>query len=277
MIDGNTRLIAHVGYPTGTFKAPLIYNPYFESIGCNAVVVPMGVKPDDFESAFPAITRFSNFHGALVTMPYKIAVSGLMDRVSPAASIAGSCNAVRRCPDGALEGDMFDGEGFARGMLRRGRTIRGAAALIVGSGGVGSAIAAALAAHGLARLGLHDLDEARAAGVAERLSVHFPDLEVSTGGKDPSGYGIVVNATPLGMEQGDPLPLDPARLMPSAFVGEVVLKAEKTDFLRAAEARGCEVQPGIDMLFEQIPAYLEFFGLPAADADTLRSRARIRY
>jgi shikimate dehydrogenase len=79
------------------------------------------------------------------------------------------------------------------------------------------------------------------------------------------------------MNPGDPLPVDMDRLDARTFVGEVVMKSEKTAFLRAAEARGCRVQVGSDMLFEMIPAYLEFFGWPTASADALRAVARLEY
>ena len=88
---------------------------------------------------------------------------------------------------------------------------------------------------------------------------------------------MVVNATPLGMNEGDPLPMDMSRLDPSSFVGEVVMKQAITPFLRAAQDRGCETQVGTDMLFEQIPAYLEFFGFPSTTPDELRAVARIQY
>jgi shikimate dehydrogenase len=81
----------------------------------------------------------------------------------------------------------------------------------------------------------------------------------------------------MGMNEGDPLPLDIARLSPDTFVGEVVMKTEMTAFLTAASARGCRVQIGSDMLFEQIPAYLEYFGLPTTTAEVLRSVARLSY
>ena len=100
MLNGDTRIIAHVGYPTTTFKSPMIYNPWFEKRGVNAAVVPLGVKSEDFARAFPEICRFTNFHGALITMPHKIAVIGLLDEVSTAVKVAGSCNAVRRDGDG---------------------------------------------------------------------------------------------------------------------------------------------------------------------------------
>jgi len=79
------------------------------------------------------------------------------------------------------------------------------------------------------------------------------------------------------MNEGDPLPLDVSRLDASTFVGEVVMRTEMTAFLTAAQARGCRVQVGSDMLFEQIPAYLEFFDLPSTSADELRALARLAY
>jgi shikimate dehydrogenase len=79
------------------------------------------------------------------------------------------------------------------------------------------------------------------------------------------------------MNEGDALPMDVSRISPSTFVGEVVMKQEMTAFLRAVQARGCRFQVGTDMLFEQIPAYLEFFGFPTATPEHLRSVAKLSY
>ncbi len=277
MIDGNTQLIAHLGYPTATFKAPMIYNPYFEAEGINAVVVPMGVTADAYAGFLAYLRRLTNLRGCLVTMPHKVTTVGLVDAVSPTAEIAGACNAILLRPDGSLLGDMFDGEGFVRGARRKGCRLTGARALVVGAGGVGSAIAASLAAAGVAGLGLYDASARSADALAARLARHYPALAIATGNKDPEGYDVVVNATPLGMKDDDPLPIDAARIAPRAFVGEVVLKAEMTPFLRAAAARGCAFQVGLDMLYEQIPAYLEFFGYPGTTPERLRALSRVQY
>jgi shikimate dehydrogenase len=274
-IDGNTELIAHIGYPTHAFQAPMIYNPWFEKAGINAVVMPMGCKPGDYPLFLRAIFRLANIRGALVTMPHKVATVSLLDEVLPTAAIAGSCNAVRLTADGRLQGDMFDGEGFVRGVKRKGLNVKGAKALVVGCGGVGSAIAASLAAAGAAQISLHDVNAQSARGLASRLGRHYPGLEVVTGSNDPAGQDLVVNATPLGMKEGDPLPMDVARIPNTALVAEVVMSSEITAFLAAARERGCTIQVGSDMLFEQIPAYLEFFGLPSTTPEVLRSLAQL--
>jgi shikimate dehydrogenase len=107
------------------------------------------------------------------------------------------------------------------------------------------------------------------------LRENYPQLDVCSDSNDPKGYDLVVNATPMGMNEGDPLPMDVSRIDPSTFVGEVVMRTEMTAFLQAAQSRGCQVQVGSDMLFEQIPAYLEFFGFPSTTSEELRSLSQL--
>jgi shikimate dehydrogenase len=237
----------------------------------------MGCKAEDYAAFLKLVFKLSNIHGALVTMPHKVTTVPLLDEVMTTAKVAGSCNAVRLGPSGSLVGDMFDGEGFVRGVLRKGRVLAGARALVVGSGGVGSAIVASLAKAGVAELALFDAHAPTMNSLADRLRVYYPALKVKVGSKDPTGFDVVVNATPLGMMEGDLLPMEVAQISPSTFVGEVVMKQEITPFLAAARARGCETQIGTDMLFEQIPAYLEFFGFRTTTPDELRSVAQINY
>ncbi|MCE9660062.1 MAG: shikimate dehydrogenase [Burkholderiales bacterium] len=277
MISGKTTLIAHLGYPTEAFRAPMIYNPWFEQRGIDAVVVPLGVKAEDYPATLAALAAVTNLRGALVTMPHKVSTLGLVDQATPTARIAGACNALLKRADGSWLGDQFDGAGFVRGVARKGRRIAGARVFVAGCGGVGSAIAASLAAAGAATIDMFDAHGASAEALRERLLAHYPALAARSGSPDPAGHDIVVNATPLGMKDGDALPFDIGRVDAGALVGEVVMKDEHTPLLRAALARGLEVQVGSDMLFEMIPAYLEFFGFGTATADELRAVAQLRY
>jgi shikimate dehydrogenase len=277
MISGRTEIIAHLGYPTTSFTAPMIYNPWFEAHGIDAVVVPMGVKAEDYAAFLRPLFHLSNIRGALVTMPHKVTTVGLLDGISIAVEIAGSCNAILKHPDGSLHGDMFDGVGFTRAAKAQGFEFAGADCLVVGAGGAGSAIAAAIAAEGPGSIALFDIRDGVAKARATRLARHYPELRVRLAGNDPAGYRLVVNATPLGMRPDDPLPFDPERLAPGALVGDVVLGAGVTPLLQAAARRGCQTLIGTDMLFEQIPAYLDFFGFGHATTDELRALARIAY
>lgn len=277
MISGKSTLIAHIGYPTESFKASYIYNPWFDKAGIDAAVIPMGVKAADYLGVLKSLFKLTNLRGALVTMPHKVTTVDLVDECTTTVKIAGSCNAILKRPDGTLLGDMFDGTGFTRGLRHKGFVFDGAKCLVVGTGGVGSAIAASLAADGVAAIALCDTDRASAESLAGRLRNHYPRLDVHVRGSDPAGYDLVVNATPLGMKAGDPLPFDVTRLAPATFVGEVVMKEEITSLLKAAQDRGCPFVVGTDMLFEMIPAYLEFFGFGTTTPEELRAVAQVAY
>jgi shikimate dehydrogenase len=277
MISGTTTLIAHIGYPTQAFKAPLIYNPWFESRGIDAVVIPMSVKVEDYPAAVMSLFKLTNVRGALITMPHKVTTGRLVNEVTRTAEVAGACNAILKRPDGTLVGEMFDGVGFARALTRNGFAFKGAKCLVVGCGGVGSAIAAALAAEGARSIALFDIDADSMEQLATRLRRYHPELEVIEGSGDPAGCDLAVNCTPLGMKPGDPLPMDVSRLAATTFVGEVVMSVEVTQLVAAARERGCRTQVGIDMLFEMIPAYLEFFGFGVTTPEELRAVAKIEY
>jgi shikimate dehydrogenase len=277
MITGNTEIIAHIGYPTFSFKSPMIYNPYFEQAGIDCVVVPMGCRAPDYPVFLKSVFTLTNIRGALITMPHKVTTVGLLDEVTATVKVAGACNAVKRLDDGRLVGDLFDGAGFVRGVQRKGLDLQDKRVLVVGCGGVGSAIAASLAGASIASITLFDVNARSAEALGARIQAQYPQIEVRTGSNDPAGCDLVVNATPMGMNPGDPLPIDVNRLAAGTFVGEVVMASEVTAFLAAARERGCRTQVGSDMLFEQIPAYLEYFDLPSTTAEQLRAVARLSY
>lgn len=260
-LSGTTQLYPVVGSPVAQVQAPLLYNPWFAKNGVDAAVVALEIHPEDYAVALPALLRMANVRGAMVTIPHKVATVALLDDCSTAVRIAGACNAVRRQADGRLYGDLFDGAGFLRATQAHGFAPRGAACLVVGCGGAGAAIAAALAQAGVARLGLSDTRSGQAHALAQRLHAHFvaPRFEVCPA--DPQGFDLVVNATPLGMAEDDPLPLAVERLSPTTLVAEIVMKRPITALVAAARARGCRTQLGREMLDAQLPLYLDFFGL----------------
>lgn len=277
MINGHTKFLTLLGDPIHSVKAPMIYNPYLREQHINTILLPIEVTSAEFSPVLKSLMLVKNFVGSLITMPHKVNAVDLVDELSTTAKIAGSCNAIKLANDGKVIGDMFDGEGFVRGIIRKGIQPAGKKALVVGSGGVGSAIAASLAAAKVAKLCLIDTRVEITQALATRLKAYYPQLEIAFKADTLADYDIIVNATPLGMKDNDPMPLNVTLLEPKHFVGEVVMKQEITPFLKAAQATGCQTQIGTDMLFEQIPAYLEFFNIPTCSADHLREIAEIHY
>lgn len=267
MITGRATLIAHLGYPTDTFASSSLCNPWFDRNGFDAAVIPMSAQAEGYPDLFRSLFSLTNLRGALVTMPHKVSTMELVDEVSPAAAIAGATNAVVKREDGSLLADQFDGAGFVRALVRKGFDPDGKRVMIIGTGGVGSAIAASLAAARVGEISLVNRHSASSEELSRRLEQHYPDVDAHPGTRNPRGFDLIVNATSLGAQIGDPLPIDLDGIDSSAFVADVVNKPGLTPFLSSAHERGCTTQVGRDMLLEMVPAYLAFFGYEGATAD----------
>jgi shikimate dehydrogenase len=156
----------------------------------------------------------------------------------------GVVSVARRNADGTWHGDILDGLAFVKAQQDHGARLEGARALLFGAGGAGSAIAIALLEAGVRELVIHDTDESRVAALLELLS----DSRVQPGPPDPTGCDLVCNATPLGMNDEDRLPVDAALLSSSMSVDDVIAGHGSTAFLLAAEAAGCQTANGGHMV-----------------------------
>lgn len=265
LLNGATRLVAILGDPIAQVKAPAGLTREFERRGHDAVVVPLQLAPADVDTAIEALSRAKNVDGLIATIPHKFAVASRCASLSDRAKFLGVVNVARRNADGSWHGDMLDGEGFAAPLAKAGCRISGNHALVVGAGGAGSAIALSLLDRGLAQLAVHDVDAVRRDALIGKLQSRFPGRVVAGSG-DPANAGIVVNATPLGMKPGDPLPVEVTRLPPTAFVGDVVTVPEMTALLMAAQEKGCRIQTGVGMFGGNLGLMADFFAR-AADCD----------
>ena len=274
-----TDRYAVIGNPIGHTRSPFIHGLFAQStdqdIEYTAIEGPTG-SPQAFADALLAF-RDSGGKGMNVTAPFKMQAFDLATDRLDRARIAGATNALKFEGD-RIAADNFDGVGLLRDIQRNlGVALEGKRVLLLGAGGaVRGALLPFLAARP-AELVLANRDAAKARALVNAFAIDGPVVDREYGELANEWFDVVVNATPLGMKEGDPLPIDVARISPSAFVGEVVMKQEMTPLLRAAEAKGCAIQIGVDMLFEQIPAYLEFFGFPTTTPDELRSVASLRY
>ena len=259
-ISGTTRVFLILGDPVAQVRAPELFNHLFRKHGADAVLVPAHVRGDDLEGFVRHALKARNIDGLWLAIPHKTAVVGLLDRCDRLGSAAGAVNAVRRNADGSLEGALFDGVGFVKALDRFGIAVQGRRALVVGIGGGGVAIAASLAQRGCGELALFDAAPGRARQVAEDLSAAFNANVTAPVSADPAGFDLVVNSTPLGLNAGDPLPFDVARLDSGASVIDILMKNQPTPLLRACRARGITAYPGFEMLVQQVPEYLSFFG-----------------
>jgi shikimate dehydrogenase len=212
-LDGATRLIPLLGDPIAQVKAPAGLTAEFARRGHNMMVVPFHVTPDHFSSVVASLGPIRNVDGFIATVLHKFAAHDQCSTLSPRAKCLGVVNVVRRNGDGGWHGDMLDGLGFVRGIEVAGCRLPGRRALLVGAGGAGSAIALALLDGGVAQLAVHDQDGAKREALIARLdNVHAGKALV--GSTNPLGFDIIVNATPMGMREGDPVPVEVETLSP---------------------------------------------------------------
>ncbi|AQH03100.1 shikimate dehydrogenase [Burkholderia sp. KK1] len=260
-IAGDTRLFAIVGDPIAQARSPLVFNEIFQRMGVNAVLVPMQIPAASLATAIAGLKDIGNLDGIVVTVPHKISMNPLVDRLQPIAQKVGAINCMRRAPSGEWIGEMYDGEGFTRGLRKQGHEPRGMSVFQAGAGGAGKALAHALASAGVRSLQLIDVDRAKQDALIAELAEAYPDVNVSAGSTAPEGVDMVVNATPCGMGGDDPLPFDIDRLDRRVLVADIIMKPERTRLLREAEARGHRIHLGRHLLENQAEIIAEFFGV----------------
>lgn len=254
--SGSTRLFPVVGDPITQVRSPDTITRILAGRAVDAAVIPMHVPTADVAGLLGALFRVRNIGGVLVTVPHKSAALMLCSHATERAAFAQAVNVMRRTNSG-WQGDNTDGLGCLDGIRRQGFSVAGKQALLVGCGGAGSAIALEILVRGAALLAIHDIDPLRRDEFLAKLSARFPG-KVVVGGPDPSGYDLVVNATPMGMSPPDPLPIDVSKLQAWQFVACVITKPAVSPLIAEARRRGCGTMTGIGMFDAQAETLVEF-------------------
>jgi shikimate dehydrogenase len=269
-ITGTTRVYFILGDPVAQVRAPEVYNHLFERHGVDAVLVPLKLSAKDLPAFLQHGITAENVGGLWATIPHKAQLAALLDPADPVARIAGAVNAVRRLPDGRLDGALFDGIGFVKGLDHFGIAVENKRVLVVGAGGGGHAVAAAIALRAPAALAVFNRTPERAAALVQRLRPLIGDVASVAAGADAAGFDLIVNCTSQGLKPDDPLPFDARRVDAGAAVIDIIMSKQPTPLLRACRERGIQAEAGFEMLVQQIPEYLRFFGFDAI-AQTLQA------
>jgi shikimate dehydrogenase len=256
-LSGASRVYFIVGDPIAQVKSPAGVTQAFAEHGRNAFVMPAHVAPSDLAAWVAGVSLAKNVDGIIVTVPHKFACHDLCSSTSDRAAFLHTVNTLRRNADGSWHGDMFDGLGFVAAMHDNGCNPRGKKTLLVGAGGAGSAIAHALVMSDVSALAICDEDPYRRDTLVQRLASlqHCP---VTGGSADPSGFEVVVNATPVGMRHSDPFPLQVDQLTPDMFVGCVITQPAITPLIAAARSKGCQTMTGAHMFGRVRDLMVEF-------------------
>ncbi len=146
--NGQLRIYGLIGDPVSQVRAPFPMTQKMRENRLNAALIPLHVPVDVLPTVFAGLKLIRNFDGLVVTVPHKISMAGLVDRISERALLVGAINVARREADDSWSGDILDGVGFVRGLIDRGFDPKDQNAFVVGAGGAGCAVAVELALAG---------------------------------------------------------------------------------------------------------------------------------
>jgi shikimate dehydrogenase len=263
MVSGFTQVVAVIGHPITQVKSPENFNRYFAEQQVDSVMIPVDIAPEAVADYLNALRGWQNMSGVLVTVPHKQRAAALVDELTPRARHLNAVNVVRKLDDGRLQGDMLDGVGFQLAAAEHGFQPMGKKALLSGCGGVGSAIAWGLCEAGISQLALYDRDPATRQRLHDRLAEHFPTVRLGELPETLNDLDLLVNGSPAGMANFDPLPLPKTlldTLNTATHVADVVTAPVMTPLLSFAQSRGCVVQTGPEMALAQMKLMGQFIG-----------------
>jgi shikimate dehydrogenase len=246
MIDGGTRVAGIIGWPVEHSLSPAMHNAAFAALGLNWAYVAFPVPPDRVEAAIAGLAA-AGCAGLNATIPHKAAALRVASAASEAAVAIGAANTL--VPDGAggFRADNTDAAGFLRALDEQAPLdLDGAEALVLGGGGAARAVVHALRSRG-ARVLVANRTPARAAELGDPVPFAPRVLDEAA-----AQAALVVNATSLGLDGGEPPPELPlAGLGPGQVVADVVYRPGGTPWLAAASARGARTVDGLGMLLHQ--------------------------
>ena len=245
-ITGKTKITGLFGYPVEHTLSPAMHNAAFAHLGMDYCYVPFLVHPDSLGKAIESV-RALNLAGVNVTVPHKEAVIAFLDKVNEEASFIGAVNTI--VPrEGVLTGYNTDGRGFMRSLGEKGIEISGRKVLVVGAGGASRAVGYYLS-ETAGHLAIYDVDSAKLTRLVSDLSQIRTNVSALASVNGLGEFDVIVNATPLGLKQGDPSPVDTSSLSSRQTVCDLIYKM--TPLLKSAEAKGCRTMDGLGMLLWQ--------------------------
>ncbi|MDH4652297.1 MULTISPECIES: shikimate dehydrogenase [unclassified Pseudomonas] len=269
MIRGSTELVAIIGSPIAQVKSPENFNAWFTENDQDLAMIAVDMAEQNLATFIQSLRGWKNLRGCVVTVPYKQVLASQLDQLSPRAAALGSVNVIRREADGRLLGDNVDGEGFLKAARAHGFQPAGQRVLVVGSGGVGAAIAYSLCEGSVRQLVIADLDQPRAEALAKHLRDAFPQIVIGNRYDNLEAFDLVANATPVGMGGTGEMPL-PGMLLetlsPTALVADVVTSPVVTPLLELARRLGCRIQTGPEMARAQMGNLGAHMGVMPQDA-----------
>jgi shikimate dehydrogenase len=261
-VNGKTRVYGIVGDPIEQVRSPEMVTWEMQKRDHNAVLIPMHIARDEFDTVMPQIMRMRNLDGLIFTIPFKAQAIALAKTLGPQASQIGAINALKKHSNGAWSGEIFDGIGCVEAFKQRGITLQDKRLQLIGLGGAGSAICVALAYEKPKLLRLFDINAQTTERMAKMVNTISPQTVVEVGLPLAEGIDILLNASPVGMLSDARLPLAVEQFKKELIVFDAIVMPENTPLLSLAQDCGCQVVRGREMMLGQISKIVDYFFAP---------------
>lgn len=267
-ITSATRALTLLGDPVAHSLSPVIQNAAFHEAGVDGVYLAVRCAPDDLVGFMKGLARAGG--GGNITLPHKEKAATVIDVASEAVRRTGACNTFWGGPDGRVHGDNTDVDALRRAVRGFVGSPKGMRVLLLGAGGAARAALMGLLEEDVAEVVLYNRSAERARGVARRIGGARARVARVLEELRDQGFDLVVNATRVGMEEGDGSPLDFDLLARAGAAMDLVYGKEPTPFVKAAEAFGVRATDGSEMLVHQGAASFERWWDRPAPIETMR-------
>ena len=282
------KKFAVLGHPVAHSLSPTMHAANFASIGFDATYEKFDVEPEKLAD-FIKQKQAEGYSGLNITVPHKIAVIPLLDRLDESVKRYGACNTIKFEEDGTLSGYNTDVIGFVTGLAAHGFSIKGKKVVIIGCGGAGSALATCTCYEGAAELKVADLRAESVTNLVAKLQglglgTAVSGLEVLDGtasdaqkaiwGEAVKEADLVVNATPMGLHPGEPPALPPDCFHPGQFVLDIVPTKDFPPTAAAAVKAGATATDGLEFLVGQGAKSFEIWTGVTADRKAMLAAIR---
>ena len=261
-VNGKTRVYGIVGDPIEQVRSPEMVTWEMQKRDHNAVLIPMHIARDEFDTVMPHIMRMRNLDGLIFTIPFKAQAIALAKTLGPQASQIGAINALKKHSNGAWSGEIFDGMGCVEAFKQKGITLQDKRLQLIGLGGAGSAICVALAYEKPKLLRLFDINPQTTERMVQMVNTISPQTVVEVGLPLAEGIDILLNASPVGMLSDARLPLAVEQFKKELIVFDAIVMPENTPLLTLAQDCGCQVVRGREMMLGQISKIVDYFFAP---------------
>jgi shikimate dehydrogenase len=261
VVSASTRVITLLGDPVEYSFSPVLQNAAFAAAGVDGVYVAVRCSVHDLPGLIGALGRTGG--AGNITLPHKEKAAAVVDVRSEAVRRTGACNTFWG-QDGQIHGDNTDVEGFRRAL----RTFlhgppAGFRVLLIGAGGAARAVMVGLMDDDISEVVIANRTVERARAMARRIGGERARVADTPAAIDDGDFDLVLNATRLGLEPADPLPLDLERLSRAGAVMDLVYGREPSPFLKEAERLGIRRTDGGEMLVQQgAVAFERWWGEP---------------